>query len=58
MGGRRGKNRKGAGEFSTVDSIMVISCLLGRELAKKKGKMFAKFINFEKAFDTVERSKL
>lgn len=44
--------------FSTLDNVMLISMLAERELGKEKGYMHAGFVDFEKAFDSIDRERL
>jgi len=44
--------------YSTYDHIFTISAIIEDQLAKPKGKVFAFFIDFSAAFDTVNRNSL
>jgi len=44
--------------FSTYDNIFVLSSIVEHNVAKPVGKVFAFFIDFKAAFDTVNRSSL
>ena len=43
---------------STVDNIFIINSLAERATSTKRGKLFCAFVDFEKAFDTVDRNLL
>ena len=38
---------------STVDHIFVLQCLIGKYLNRKRGRFYAVFVDFSKAFDSV-----
>ena len=44
--------------FSTMDNIAVLNHLIKKKRSKKGGKLFACFIDFEKAFDSIDRNIL
>ena len=45
-------------DFSTSDNLLVIRSLVERERKKEKGRLNAGFVDFEKAFDSIDRNKL
>lgn len=47
--------RKGRG---TMDAVYVLNYIVNREIAKKKGRLFAFFVDLKAAFDKVDRDKL
>ena len=49
-GGRRG--------YSTVDNIFCLQSLVQKYLSKKSGRFYILFVDFSKAYDSVNRSKL
>jgi hypothetical protein len=44
--------------YSTTDNIFVLQCVAQKYLDRKKSKFYCAFIDFSKAFDTVNRTKL
>ena len=44
--------------FSTVDAIFVLQSIINRNLSKKGGRLYCCFIDYKKAFDLIDRSKL
>ena len=44
--------------FSTVDNILIVNAVRDKYVRDKKGKVFCGFLDFEKAFDRVDRNKL
>jgi hypothetical protein len=44
--------------YSTVDNIFIMDHLIKKYLSMRKGKLYCAFVDFQKAFDTVIRSKL
>ena len=44
--------------FGTVDAIFVLQSLINKYLRKKGGRLYCCFIDYRKAFDFVNRSKL
>ena len=44
--------------LGTVDAIFVLQSLVNKHLRKKGGRLYCCFINYRKAFDFVNRSKL
>ena len=44
--------------YSTMDSIFVLYAIVQRYLKKKSGKVYVCFVDFKKAFDTINRSIL
>lgn len=44
--------------YSTVDNIFVLSSIVKLQLNKNKGKVYAFFVDFQAAFDSVDRSAL
>jgi exonuclease III len=44
--------------YSTVDNIFVLDHIIKKYLSRKKGKLYCAFIDFQKAFDSVNRKKL
>ena len=49
-GGRRG--------YSTIDNIFCLQSLVQKYLSKKSGRFYILFVDFSKAYDSVNRSKL
>lgn len=47
--------RKGKG---SIDCIKIVKHVIGRRIAKKKGKMYMFFVDLKAAFDNVDREKL
>jgi len=47
--------RKG---MSTIDHIVVLDSLIKRAISTKRGKLYCAFVDFEKAFDSIDREKL
>ena len=47
--------RKG---YSTLDNIFVLNALIQKYLSKRKGRFYVAFIDFRKAFDSVDRKRL
>ena len=47
--------RKG---MSTLDNVIVLDTLIKRAISIKRGKLYCAFVDFEKAFDSVDREKL
>ncbi|KAJ3660703.1 hypothetical protein Zmor_005141 [Zophobas morio] len=47
--------RKGRG---TMDNVYILRDLVGREIRKEGGRMYALFIGFKAAFDSVNREKM
>ena len=45
-------------QFSTTDNVFVLHTLITKYLRRKGGRFYALFVNFEKAFDRVDRSAL
>ena len=45
-------------DFSTVDAIFVLQSIINRNLSKKGGRLYCCFIDYKKAFDLIDRSKL
>ena len=43
---------------STVDNMFVLYAFIQRYLLKKSGKLYVCFVDFRKAFDTINRSVL
>jgi len=43
---------------STIDTIYVLNYVINREIARKRGKVFAFFADLKAAFDKVDRTKL
>ena len=46
------------GGYSTIDSIFILNGIIMRYLSKKGGVFYCAFIDFSKAFDSINRSKL
>ncbi|KAF4532489.1 hypothetical protein B566_EDAN003065, partial [Ephemera danica] len=44
--------------YCTVDNIFILDHLIKKYLSRKKGKLYCAFIDFQKAFDSVNRKKL
>ena len=44
--------------YSTVDNAFILNSIIERYLAKKKGKIYVCFVDFKRAFDSVNREKL
>ncbi|KAF4530296.1 hypothetical protein B566_EDAN017759, partial [Ephemera danica] len=44
--------------YSTTDNLFVLDHLIKKYLSKKKGKLYCAFVDFQKAFDTVDRQIL
>ena len=44
--------------YSTVDNAFILNTVIESALSKSKGKLYVAFVDFQKAFDTVERTKL
>ncbi|KAF4514114.1 UNVERIFIED_CONTAM: hypothetical protein B566_EDAN019088, partial [Ephemera danica] len=44
--------------YSTIDNLFIMDHLVKKYLSRKKGKLFSVFVDFQKAFDTVNRKKL
>ena len=47
--------RKG---YSTMDNVFILQSVVQKYLTKKKGKFYCAFVDFSKAFDTIERQRL
>ena len=47
--------RKG---FSTIDQIFILYAVVSKYISKKKGRMYACFVDFSKAFDSIRHSLL
>ena len=45
-------------KFTTVDNLMVLNTIVQRTLKKKRRKLYACFVDFEMAFDSINRDKL
>jgi len=45
-------------DYTTLDNIFVLQSMIQRYLGKKRGKLYALFVDFRKAFDLVDRGKL
>ena len=43
--------------YSTTDHIFVLNCIIQHYLTKRK-KLFCAFVDFKKAFDTINRTKM
>ena len=43
---------------STIDNMFVLYAIIQRYLLKKSGKVYVCFVDFRKAFDTINRSVL
>ena len=43
---------------STIDNLYILNCAINQELSKPKGKLYAFFVDFTTAFDTVNRRVL
>ena len=44
--------------YSTIDNIFCLQALVNKYISKKGGRFFVLFIDFSKAYDNVDRSKL
>lgn len=44
--------------YSTIDNIFILTSIITKYLSKKKGVLYCAFIDFSKAFDCINRSKL
>ncbi|XP_077996531.1 uncharacterized protein LOC144449832 [Glandiceps talaboti] len=44
--------------YSTVDNIFILQSIIQKYLTLNKGKFYCVFVDFSKAFDTVERQRL
>ena len=44
--------------YRTVDNVFVLHGVISKYLSKKGGKLYCIFVDFSKAFDSVNRSKL
>ena len=44
--------------YSTIDNIFVLQSVVTNSLSKKRGKLFAAFVDFKAAFDSVDRDIL
>ena len=44
--------------YSTIDNAFILNSIIERYLAKKKGKIYVCFVDFKRAFDSVNRQKL
>ena len=44
--------------YSTIDNIFILQCIVQKYLTRKRGKFYCAFVDFAKAFDTVERQRL
>ena len=44
--------------YSTMDNVFVLYAIVQRYLTKKSGKVYVCFVDFKKAFDTINRSML
>ena len=44
--------------YSTVDNIFILDTLITSSLRKKRGKLYCCFVDYQKAFDTVNRNAL
>jgi hypothetical protein len=44
--------------YSTVDNIFVMDHLIKKYLSRSHGRLYVAFVDFKKAFDTVDRKKL
>lgn len=47
--------RKG---YSTVDNIFILQALIQKYLSKKRGRFYCMFVDFQKAFDSIQHNKL
>ena len=43
------------GERGTRDHIFVLNSIIGNKLKREKGRLYAVFVDFKTAFDTVNR---
>lgn len=44
--------------YSTTDNIFVLPSIVQKYITKKRGKIYCVFIDFSKAFDSIDRKKL
>ena len=44
--------------FSTMDNVFILDTLITKYCAKKRGRLYASFIDFRKAFDSIDRNVL
>ena len=44
--------------YTTVDNAFILSACVQKYLNKKDGRLYVCFVDFEKAFDNVNRNKL
>ncbi len=45
-------------DYSTIDQIFVLDVIIHKYIRKKRGTFYCIFVDFKKAFDTVDRTKL
>ena len=43
---------------STIELIFVLNTIIGNRLKRKRGKLYAVFVDFKKAFDMTDRKRL
>lgn len=44
--------------YSTIDNAFILNSVIERYIGKKKGKLYVCFVDFKRAFDSVNRRKL
>jgi len=44
--------------YSTVDNAFILKSLIDRMLKRKRGKLYVAFVDFQKCFDTIDRTLL
>ena len=44
--------------YSTIDNAFILNSVIEKYLSKKKGKLYVCFVDFKRAFDSVNRQKL
>ena len=52
------KHKQDFSSYSTVDNLFVLTSIIEEKISKPKGKVFAFFVDFSAAFDTINRIAL